>query len=256
MNQTAQNFTEDDLHAYVDGQLTSDQEAQVAAWLEANPEAAEIVAKWQVQNDELRAMFAPYATDEPLDLLQNPQPRPVWLRHVAMIAGAALIFGLGAISGHYGGPASAPDTVQTAQSLPQQAQDAYLIYASEVRHPVEVYAEEHEHLAAWLGKRLESDNLKIPDLQSLGFSLVGGRLVPLDGKPGAMFMYQNQSGERVTIMVRRDKDNKTTSFRSASSGRVETFYWVDGDFGYAVTGEIPRASLQSIANEIYQQLET
>lgn len=255
MNQTAPSFTEDDLHAYVDGQLPQDQQAKVATWLETNPEAAEMVAHWQAQNDELRAMFAPYASDEPLDILQNPRPRPEWLRRAAMIAGAAMIFGLGAISGHYGGPVTAPENVQIAESLPQQAQDAYLIYASEVRHPVEVYAEDHEHLAAWLGKRLESDNLKIPDLQVLGFSLVGGRLVPVDGKPGAMFMYQNQTGERVTIMVRRDRDNQTTSFRSASSGRVETFYWVDGDFGYAVTGEIPRDLLQSIATEIYQQLD-
>lgn len=257
MSQTDPKFTEAELHAYIDGQLPPDVHAQVEAWLEINPETAAMVADWQAQNEELRAIFAPYATAEPLDMLFSPKPHAATRRrrHAAMVAGAALIFALGVASGHYARFGAGSETARYAQTLPQYAQDAYLIYAAEVRHPVEVFADDQEHLVAWLGKRLASDNLRIPDLQSLGFSLVGGRLVPVDGKPGAMFMYENETGERVTIMVRRDTDNKTTSFRSTSLGKVETFYWVDGDFGYAVTGEIPRSLLQSIATESYRQFE-
>ncbi len=141
-----------------------------------------------------------------------------------------------------------------AESLPRQAQSAFLIYASEVRHAVEVGPDQQAHLANWLGKRLDHP-LNIPDLSSLGFSLVGGRLLPVNGKAGALFMYEDASGQRLTVLLGRNPDNRETSFRIDSSGGVETFYWIDGPIGYAVTGEVPRALLQKVADECYRQFE-
>ncbi|MGO7697159.1 anti-sigma factor family protein, partial [Rhizobium leguminosarum] len=62
--------------------------------------------------------------------------------------------------------------------------------------------------------------------------LVGGRLLPVDGRPGAMFMYENQAGDRLTVLVGRNTENRTTSFRFASSDNLDTFYWIDGELGY------------------------
>src|SRR5690606_22991698 len=77
-----------------------------------------------------------------------------------------------------------------AIDLPQQSRSAFLIYASEVRHPVEVGADEQAHLATWLGKRLDLP-FRIPDLTATGLNLVGGRLVPVSGKAGALLMYED-----------------------------------------------------------------
>ncbi len=104
---------------------------------------------------------------------------------------------------------------------------------------MEVFADEEAHLASWLGKRLEVENLKIPQLANLGFRLVGGRLLPVDGKAGALFMYEDQSGQRLTVMVGRDDSNRATAFRSVSAEGLDTFYWIDGALGYAVTGKSP-----------------
>jgi len=68
-----------------------------------------------------------------------------------------------------------------------------------------------------------------------------------------MFMYENQAGERLTVIVGRNRENRTTSFRFASSGNLETFYWIDGELGYAVTGEISRETLRKVAEECYKQ---
>ncbi len=124
-----------------------------------------------------------------------------------------------------------------------------------MRHPVEVGADEEEHLAAWLGKRLDHP-LAIPDLSRLGYRLVGGRLVPVGGQAGAMLMYQDDAGERITVLIGRNDDNRTTSFRYMSEGAVETFYWIDGAIGYAVTGEVSRARLQAIADDCYRQFDS
>ena len=69
---------------------------------------------------------------------------------------------------------------------------AHAVYAPEVRHPVEVNVAQgsaseqraqEEHLARWLGKRLDMP-VKLYDLRPQGFELVGGRLLPLGTEAG------------------------------------------------------------------------
>ncbi|TWF54306.1 anti-sigma factor family protein [Neorhizobium alkalisoli] len=255
--------SEAELHAYVDGFLGEEDSARVEAHLAANPDLAGMVADWQAQSAGLQAAFAGAATPKENDIRlisdivakasKRPASQP---RHrLALAASAILVFGLGLAAGHYGPKIfEAPQIELTAtEILPREARDAFLIYASEVRHPVEVFANEEAHLATWLGKKLSVANLKVPNLQTLGFRLVGGRLLPVDGRPGAMFMYEDGSGQRITVLVARNAENRTTSFRFASADEIETFYWIDGDLGYAVTGEISRDMLQKIAEECYRQ---
>ena len=88
---------------------------------------------------------------------------------------------------------------------------AHAVYAPEVRHPVEVNVAQgsateqraqEEHLARWLGKRLDMP-VRLFDLRPQGFELVGGRLLPDANGPSAQLMYQNSGGQRVTVYLRR-----------------------------------------------------
>lgn len=258
MNEEAR-VSEAELHAYVDGLIDEAERARIESWLAANPDAAAMIADWKMQNDRIRAAFAGYekARESDVGLIAPPpvphsRPSANWAR---LAAAAAIIFAIGALSGHFAPRLLGQPEIQLtyAEILPKEAQSAFLVYAGEVRHPVEVFAEEEAHLATWLGKRLAIDDLKVPNLQSLGFKLVGGRLLPVDGQPGAMFMYEDQAGERLTVLLGRNSQNRTTSFRFASVGDVETFYWIDGELGYAVTGEVPRDVLRQVAEECYRQ---
>ncbi|ULR45419.1 anti-sigma factor [Rhizobium sp. K102] len=257
MNETNPIVTEADLHAYADGELPETARARVEAYLADNPDEAAMVAEWQAQNAGIRSLFAGYdrAKDTDALLVAPPHAIPSVPNRWAVAAATLVVFALGAVSGHYGPALLERPDLQLAgsETLPKQAETAFTVYAAEVRHPVEVFADEEAHLATWLGKRLAIQNLKIPNLQPLGFKLVGGRLLPVDGRPGAMFMYENQAGERLTVVVGRNKENRTTSFRFASSGNLETFYWIDGELGYAVTGEISRDALRAVAEECYRQ---
>jgi anti-sigma factor RsiW len=249
--------TEVDLHAYADGQLPDADRARIEAWLRDNEDDAARVAEWQAQNTGIKTMFAGYEKTKPLDadLVGQTHRLSPWPKRLAAIAATIAVFAAGTLAGHYGPTLFEQPALQltASETFPREAQNAFLVYASEVRHPVEVFANEEAHLATWLGKRLAISNLKVPDLQSLSYHLVGGRLLPVDGKPGAMFMYENQTGERLTVLVGRNAANKTTSFRFASSDNVETFYWIDGELGYAVTGEISRDELRKVAEECYRQ---
>jgi anti-sigma factor RsiW len=257
MNEINPTVTEADLHAYADGHLPEADLARIEAWLNEHADDAARVAEWQAQNAEIRTLFAGHekSRDTDSDLFGRSPAASAWPRRSVAAAALAAVFALGALVGHYGPQFFARPELQLAASgtFPKEAQNAFLVYAGEVRHPVEVFANEEAHLATWLGKRLAIANLKVPDLQNLGFQLVGGRLLPVDGKPGAMFMYENQGGERLTVLVGRNADNRTTSFRFAAADKVETFYWIDGELGYAVTGEISRDMLRKVAEECYRQ---
>jgi anti-sigma factor RsiW len=131
---------------------------------------------------------------------------------------------------------------------------AHVIYSPEVRHPVEVAADQEAHLVAWLSKRLGTP-LKVPQLDTLGYALVGGRLLPGDQGPVAQFMYQDGQGQRLTLYVRTNRDQyKETAFRFAQEGNVRQFYWIDRGLGYALSGEIGKEDLLKVANAVYRHL--
>lgn len=267
MNEHKPTVTEADLHAFADGLLPPEKQAELQAWLAENPEDAAVVAAWQAQNDDIRAMFSPYAIsrdgDTRLIFRDTDTPsqetfRSPGSRKLMMFAASLALFIAGAAAGHFGPNLFRPHELQLTaiEALPQQAHSAFVVYASDVRHPVEVGADQEAHLATWLGKRMNVAGLKVPSLQRLGFQLVGGRLLPINGTPGALFMYENATGQRLTVLVGRNSDNTTTSFRFASDKAVETFYWIDGDLGYAVTGEISREMLRQVADECYKQFSS
>lgn len=49
-------------------------------------------------------------------------------------------------------------------------------------------------------------------------------------------------------------DARETAFRFAREGDVRVFYWMDGRFGYALSGEVERARLLKIAEAVYREL--
>ena len=138
-------------------------------------------------------------------------------------------------------------------SLARNAAMAHVVYTPEVRHPVEVGADQEVHLLQWLSKRLGTP-INAPHFGKEGFDLVGGRLLPGERGPVAQFMYQDRGGRRLTLYVRGDPDNRDTAFRFAQEGKVGVFYWLDGRLGYALSGEIPRAELPAMADSAYRQL--
>lgn len=254
MNENKDIITEDQLHAYVDGELSPDDVMRVEAYLQAKPEDAARVAAWRRQNSDIRALMGNPLVSLPGDaaLISKAKPR-VWPRYASAAAAAILLFAAGNLSAHFWPLTQPTDAPELA--LSSEANTAYLVYSSDVRHPVEVRADEKDHLIAWLGKRV-GKAFPSPDLQPLGFNLIGGRLLPVEGNPGALLMYENAEGKRLTVLVGRSGNSRDTSFQFASNGSVETFYWVDEQLSYAVTGEVSRATLQKIAEECYRQFQT
>src|SRR5215475_4502937 len=250
-------ITEDELHAYVDGELSADRMNAVAAWLADHPEQAALVASWRVQADSIRAHFGT-AIDEPvpqrlmLDQVLK-QDRANGRSWAAMAAAAAIVaFVVGGAAGWMarGASAAAPTSFDMFAS---EALDAYRLYVVEVRHPVEVPGNERAHMTQWLSKRLGQD-LRVPDLQPIGLKLVGGRLLPGPTGAAAFYMYESPSGERFTIYCAKAGEPQT-ALRYTSEEQFAAFYWVDDKIAYVVSGPADRARLENVTKAIYEQVD-
>ena len=243
---------EDDLHAYVDGALPEARRLDVEAWLAAHPEDAARVQTWAGQNQALHAAFDGVLNEPlPIDLVRAARRRPVRAPWRAMAAALAL-----AVSGliGYGIGLSEDQPVPAPLHFARDAAIAHAVFSPEARHPVEVDAAHAAHLVNWLSKRVGTQ-LKAPEFGALGFELLGGRLLAGESGPVAQFMYQDASGRRVTLYVRRAvTGNHETAFRHVTENGVEVFYWIDRDFGYALSGQIAHPDMQKLADAAYRQM--
>ena len=245
--------TEDELHAYVDGELPDDRRAAVEIWLATHPEDAARVAAWRAQAEAIRARYGAVA-GEPVparfDLDRLVRGGRKWTR----IAAAAVLLAFLAGGGAGWAGRGFWDGGPSAKAVTAEAIDAHRLYVVEVRHPVEVSGSDATHLSQWLSRRV-GYALRAPDLDPLGLKLIGGRLLPsLAGTAAAFFMYEGASGERFTIYCRRTQAPES-ALRYRAAGMIGTFFWVEDAVGFVVSGPPDRARLQTIAEAAYGQLE-
>ena len=67
---TDQMISEDELHAYVDGELPADRRGAVEAWLAAHADDAARVAAWRAQAEIIRKRYGGIASEVPPKRLQ------------------------------------------------------------------------------------------------------------------------------------------------------------------------------------------
>jgi len=261
MNDLPDPIGEDELHAFVDGQLDEGRLLAVVAWLQAHPDDGARVAAWHAQRQQLRRLArdmdlgpAPAALADVVLKADRPaQRRSAWKQ----LAAAALVLSVGVAGGQWwASTGRAGSGMASSPAFVREAAVAHAVFTPEKRHPVEVTAAEEAHLVQWLGRRLGAP-VKAPVLLDRGYRLLGGRLLPGDPTPRAQFMYEDEQGRRVTLFVAVFAPGKApaeTSFRSVREGERESFYWVEGSFGYALSAQLPAAEMLALAREVYAQL--
>jgi len=250
---------DDELHAFVDGQLPADRREAVAAWLAEHPEQAAAVAAWRAQAEAIRMRFGAVADEtvpERLDLDRLVHDsggrggrRPWWTMVAAAVIAA---FFAGGSAGWMARVATAAAPSSTG-SITADALEAHALYVVEVRHPVEVPGSERDHMTQWLSKRLGYQQ-RIPDLQPLGLKLVGGRLLPGPTGAAAMYMYEGPSGERFTLYCAKAMSPET-AMRFRSDKRYAAFSWVDDKAAFVVSGPADRDRLEQVSKAIYEQVD-
>jgi anti-sigma factor RsiW len=248
------NVSEDELHAYVDGELPAERRGAIESWLTTHPEDAAKVAAWRKQAELIKTRYGAVTGEAiplRLDIMRVARRRrSAWI--VTAAAAAVILFFTGGFVGWIVRGVESPSPSDLSR-FTADALEAYRLYVVEVRHPVEVPGDQRPHLVEWLSKRLGSPVLA-PQLEKMGLKLVGGRLLPGPTGATAFFMYEGPSGERFTLYCGHTGDRET-ALRYTAGDQNAAYYWVDQNVAYVLSGPAEREKLRDIAQAAYEQID-
>jgi anti-sigma factor RsiW len=241
------------LHAYADGELEAHERADVESHLAHDPDARLLLESIRREKQALHAAFDPLLDETvPYALAaaargRNQQRMNPW----RALAASVVLLGLGLAGGWYGAFQSMPDALTI---MSKRALVAHEVYANDGRHFVEVTAAESDHLQKWLSKRIGAA-VAIPDLTAKGYTFLGGRLLAAEERPAGQLLFEDQNKNRVAVFVMLNPEHKDMPMQVTQRGNLWGCYWMDGKFGMAVTGDLPKDEMLAVAKEVYDQLE-
>ena len=252
----ARPVTEDELQAYVDDALEEGRRGEIVAYLAHHVDVAYRIEAYRAQREMMRGAFAPIA-EEPLPPELNlPRMREAH-RHANLApwrraAAAFLLVCLGGIIGWSSHAISRPAPAGIV-ALTREAAESYDVYAPDRVQPVEMRAAERARLVAWASQRL-SHAVTIPDLSTVGYRFMGGRIVATGHGPAILFMYDDDRGTRLVMLSRPMRTDRDAPMAQQSYGAVTGFAWADGGMGYRLVGRLAPDILHPIADEARRQL--
>ncbi len=242
--------TEIRLMAYVDGELDPEAVREVEALIAADPEARRLIEQFRETADLLRAACAEgFYSGPPLQL--RPRRRPIleaWDRYanLAAVAVIALAIGCGLLIANW--PVSARD------HLVDEIAAYHNVQSKETKHLVEVPSTEADDLTTWLGRRLER-RLEVPDLSASGLHFAGGRMLVIDSKPVAEFIYTRGNGPPVALCIART-GAEPAGVRIDRRGDLHLASWQEDGCTYILAGILTPADAEAIAERAKSQLTT
>ena len=257
--------TDDELHAYVDGQLDPERRLIVERWLADDPEATRRAEDYRAQAALLHELFDPVlresASDPVHELTQKLQGRvagndnaPAWHARPWVRMAAVVMLVVASAGGGWlgrGAVTNSPAVTEgrTLKTFANEATEAHRFYTADERFQVELGGDKQDELNSWVSQRM-GRNVFGPDLSKLGYHLVGGRSLPTDLGAGAQYMYVNDANKRVTLFVGVPPASNRSSFGFAQKGDVATIYWVEDQLAYALAGRQSKEELLSIAEAV------
>ena len=256
MSDPARPIAEEELHAWIDGQLEPDRLPAVLRYLQEQPDVARRVAAWRDQREALRAAFAPVAAE--------PIPPRLGLERLVQqrLTGGGCPGGprrrccwRSASAARGGGSCTAASRRRPAAItlLAQQAVANHVVYTADRRRPTELGAQQRDDLARWVSNRL-NHQVAPPDLSADGYSYMGGRLAATPDGPAGLFMYDDPQGVRLTVFVLPLNAAASMPIQHVDFAHVDGCAWIDKSVGYTVVGKLPPAELRRIAELVRRQL--
>ncbi len=241
----AADFTDIELHAYIDGALDAERHATIAARIENDPALAARVAAFRADKDMLKQVYGPLG-DKPVPeswiarARSAPPPRTVSFRLVGSIAAALLVGILGTL---------------TVQSL-QHTQQSGIIEAALDARQTAVGARQAIDVRPGMDARqfdraiseIVKASVKVPDMGNLGFRLVGVRYY----QDAAELRYRNEQGNLLTLYMRKSDGAKP--FRQFEHNGLQVCLWQDDVVAWVMTGDVSVAEMQRLAGHAYDNL--
>jgi len=220
------------LHAYIDGRLPPEREAEIAAWLRAHPLEAARVAAWKHDAETLRTALAAADTFPPNPALSPARLRRRWREkrraRWVLAASVVLALGMGGLLGWHG------HALQITEPSPMSdALSAYRLFA-EHELALEFTAAERAQLQTWTQRHFGAAGT-IPELSAHGWQLSGGRWLSTPEGAAVMLVYQDAAGERVGLYL-RPRIPRLSVAGERRDGELFAHYWLQDNIAFALVG--------------------
>lgn len=165
---------------------------------------------------------------------------------VALFVGMGISFAYAKVSSSY---APLTPTQLPANML---ALSAHNTFAVDLVHPVQVKANDMEHLENWLSYRVDSRVL-LAEYNNVGYALVGANIVP-DGKhASSMLIYENAKQERVSVFTRYyGGSHDMSNIRSDKGLDLNLLSWQENGAQHTMVSSLELKELRTIFNTHYQ----
>jgi anti-sigma factor RsiW len=250
MKRPIQSISVHQLHAYADGFLTRPEQKRVEAWLAGHPRRAAQVSDWQAINAALRRLGGGEASGA------SGLPRALALRarvarwaRVAAVAAALVLAALG-------GWTVRERTAGAGSDFVTHAAVAFQLFAAPHQgRPVELKADERERLQRWLsGKAGLNVAMNVPELDEVGWQLIGGRMLADARGPAALYLYQDKEGGRVSLYAAPGASASQPPGALSERGPVRVFHWSRGPLRLALAGDCTVEELRQLLAPIDRQI--
>lgn len=243
---------EEELHAFIDGQLPRERCTAVLAYLAQRPQEIARLARYAGQKEALRRQLD--AIDLPngdattaalqrtlADRLRRSSYR-TWLRRVAAVAVLLCV-------GWWSNTVYGLYLVDRLPDVVVEAAQAHQIFSRDLNRPVELTAAARADMEAWFSTRL-GELVEIPSLRNVGLRLIGGRLLAGDDGPVAQLIYEDQNGRRLTLGLSAEIGDTGPEVEVVTLEGLTAGYWHEGALTYALVGQTTEQQLVAIATNL------
>ena len=246
------------LSAYLDGELSAEDTRAVEALVASDPRVADALERLMAADTAVKAAFDEMLTDpvpfemaaairsapEPATQAAPAAPRglPGW----AAIAASVGILAVGGLGGYTLGQNDAPQIVASTPGWLNEIAAYHGVYETQVRHLVEVGAEEQPHIETWLGNTTGVD-FAVPALSGTGLTFQGARLLVAGGAPVAQLVYTDAAGAVFALCLKTAKAPADKPFTAETVGGYDMVSWREGGADYVLVGPQGTAGLTEIA---------
>jgi anti-sigma factor RsiW len=267
---------EDLIQDYIDDRLNERDRASVAAMLLASPKIAAEVDDLRRQNEALKmvgrdiidepvpdrlraALQRPVEVEKPAEaetetILKAASPRPAQRSHFLEAAAAVLLFVVGVGAGWMGSSVLRPGLTDDDLAIAGVAR-AFADFGGEAEFPIQFPPDRQPELASWISRSFER-NIEPPDLETLDYRYIGGRLMPsLQGRIGS-FMFENEDSSRLAVFFWPRTAPPSKVIELSRDDDVETRFWFGDGFGFAVVGHTGDAGVDQVANQVFDYYES
>jgi len=261
------------LMAYVDGEVDTATARQIEHAIGADPTLAARAKTFRESASLLRGAYAEPMHEEVPDRLiaalkplagtgkvvkLTPRPTAKIIGWALAASLATLVIGTGSTYWYVTGNPVLPGNLQLASAdrWLDHVSSFYDVYSTELKKDdrllVDFKADDIPELSNWFSARLNRP-LSVPDLSAQGFHPQGGRLLIINGKPAAQFLYLSDAGEVVGLAIATDSGGYQPA-RTAQRHNVNIVHWRNNGYGYAFMGTIDLPRLEKLADKAWRDL--